>query len=206
MSPNIDTKLEKLQVKLVKKNSKQSLQVCTLAKLGDLASDNKSTAATPEIGLGNVMNSDIQSLSTLASTNKLSKCSDEIEMVFEDETMEKMAKASLFKSSKGTHSKERKLSNGEGVMLPPQAKNGDLLRPSLFKKSNEKPSKSGDMNQQALKPKTILGFLEESCSDCLLEMPRKEELEKAGTSLPTLSLISGTKSKAGNDIPAFTLG
>lgn len=92
-------------------------------------------------------------------------------------------------------------------MLPPQAKNGVMLRPSsLLAKSNEIPSKSGDVNQQALKPMTILGFLEQSCNDCLLEIPRKEELEKAGTSLPTLSLISGTKSKAGNDIPAFTLG
>lgn len=176
------------------------------AKLTSIASNGSTTAATPEIGTINVSNIEMQSMSTLASSNKLSKCSDEIEMVFDDEHNDLIAKTKKFKSNKGPQSKERKLSNEEGVMLPPRALNGDLLRPSKFQTNAMVSSKIGDMNQQALKPMTILGFLKQSCNDCLLEVPETEGIEKADTSLPKLSMISGTNSKAGANIPAFTLG
>lgn len=176
------------------------------ANFYDLATDGKSTAATPNIGYGSISSCELQSVSTLASSNKLSKCSDEIEMVFENDDIDQMTQQDS-KTNKGPQSKERKLSNEDNCMLPPRAKHGEFLRPSKFGLSKATiPSNNGNMDQQALKPMTILGFLKQSCNDCLLEVPEKEGVEKADVSLPKLCSISGTKSKAGAKIPAFFLG
>ena len=145
--------------------------------------------------------SEVQSLNTMVSTNQKTDTSD-ITMVFSEDDEEAL-QGHLAKSSKGSQSKERKLSNEEANMLPPRAKDGVQLRPcAKFTSSTIKSSKT---DQQPLKPMTILGFLQKSHSDSM-QGNTKKRVEKAGLkSLEALSLTASV-GKAGSSMPSFTLG
>lgn len=157
--------------------------------------------ATPEMQVVASPNSEIQSLNTLASTNQKTE-SSEITMVFSEDD-EEMMQGYLAKSSKGPKSKERKLSNEEGQMLPPRAKEGVLLRPCAnFSSSTIKSSKT---DQQPLKPMTILGFLQKSHADCM-QGNTKKRVEKAGLKSLEAFSLTASAGKAGSSMPSFILG
>lgn len=150
--------------------------------------------------------SEVQSFTTLASTNQSKNTADDMIMVFSEDEEENL-QGKLVKSSKGPQSKERKLSNEELPMLPPRAKEGAILRPcakfnstsTIFNKSK------ATADQQALKPKSILGFLQQSVSGNL-QGNSKKRVEKAGIkSLEAFSLLSST-GKPDASVPGFTLG
>lgn len=168
----------------------------------NIAQDSKTAITTPEIMHANKWKIDLHDLSTAESSIKLSN-SDDIELVHENDDLEQANKLISFNMNKGSQSKERKLSNEYYGILPPQA-TSSILRPSKQSYGPTIPLEKGKNNQQALKPMTILGFLEKSCSDFVLEVPGKKGIEKADTSLHKLSLISGTTSKVGTKVPALT--
>lgn len=159
--------------------------------------------ATPDFGLF-ALNYDLHSASTMASSKQRSKCSEEIEMVWDGDEFENITKNASAKPGKLSMSKERKLSNEDVFMLPPKVSNNSMLRPAKLNIESTIPSSKGDETQQALKPMTILGFLKESCSDSFLKDPETEGLEKAATT--HYSFISGSMSKVGAKIPTSTLG
>lgn len=135
----------------------------------------------------------------MASSNQKDS---EITMVFsEDDEVD--TQGNLAKSTKPNKSKERKLSNEEGQMLPPRAKGGVILRPCAKFNSNSTIS-SKNLDQQPLQPMTILGFLQKSTGN--LQGNTKKRVEKADLkSLEALSLTASF-SKTGSEIPSFTLG
>jgi len=147
-----------------------------------------------------------KSLSTLASSQALKTEDSEFTMVFSEKEIEG-TQGNLAKPSKNSKSKERKLSTEDAPMLPPRALQGAILRPcakfasksSLF--SNAKLTTA----PQALKPMTILGFLQQSVKD-QKQGNTKKRVEKAG--LKSLEALSLTASfgKADSSIPSFTLG
>jgi len=164
----------------------------------------KSTA-TPEIEYANSPNSEVQSLSTIASSNNQKTESSEFTMVFSEDEFENM-QGHLPSFSKGPKSKERKLSNEDTPMLPPRAVDEAILRPCVkfASKSTILSNKVKD-NQQPLQPMTILGFLQKSIKD-KLQGNTKKRVEKAGLkSLQALNL-NASAGKAGSSIPSFTLG
>ena len=106
-------------------------------------------------------------------------------------------------TQKAPKSKERKLSSEDRMMLPPRAAEGSILRPNSKMTSLLSPKPSGD--QQALKPKTILGFLQKSVNG-FKQGNTKKRVEKAGLkSLEALSLTTSI-GEVGSSIPSFTLG
>ena len=91
-------------------------------------------------------------------------------------------------------------------MLPPRAKGCVLLRPGNQFGSNKMtvPEQSNN-SQQALKPKSILGFLQKSVND-KTQGGSKKGLEKAEfKGLSALSLTSSTGNSEALK-PSFTLG
>jgi hypothetical protein len=146
--------------------------------------------------------SEVQSLTTLASSNQ-QKTESELVMVFSEDEEENV-QGKLVSISKGPHSKERKLSNEEHQMLPPMAKDGVLLRPcSTFASKSSTLSKITP-NQQPLKPMTIFGFLQKSVAGNSQENTKKR-VEKADfKSLQAFGLTSGM-SKTDTLISSFTL-
>lgn len=160
---------------------------------------------TPEIGYDSKRRIELNEVSTAESSIKLSN-SDEIEMTFENDCLEHATKSKFLSLSKGSQSKERKLSNEDCSMLPPQAASCSIMRPLKLSLGPMIPLQKGKNDQQALKPMTILGFLEKSCSDFVLKVPETEGIEKTDTSLHKLSLISGTMSKVGAKVPALAQG
>ena len=143
--------------------------------------------------------SEAQSLSTLASSNVQKTENSEFTMVFsEDENESAQGHLSTKKAPK---SKERKLSSENGIMLPPRAHEGSILRPNSKMTLSSKLPK----DQQALKPTSILGFLQKSVNG-LKQGNTKKRVEKAGLkSLEALSLTS-SMGEVGASIPSFTLG
>mgnify|MGYP006276764445 CR=1 FL=1 len=161
--------------------------------------------ATPEMNYITSPYSESQSMSTLASSNKTNKNEVEMEMIYSEDEDETTNQGNLVQS-KGPRSKERKLSNEDCQMLPPRAKGCVLLRPGNQFGSNKMtvPEKSNN-SQQALKPKSILGFLQKSVND-KTQGGSKKGLEKAEfNGLSALSLTSSTGNSEALK-PSFTLG
>ncbi|CAI2386599.1 unnamed protein product [Moneuplotes crassus] len=183
LSPNVGCKLEKLQVSLTKKN----------------ISDKTST--TPNVAYAASPSSEAQSMSTLATTNAQKTENSEFTMAISEDGSE--SAQGYLDTSKAPKSKERKLSSKEGIILPPRAEADSILRPSS--KNTILLSSKLSSDQQALKPTSILGFLQKSVSD-LKQGNTKKKVEKVGLkSFEALSLTTST-GEVGSSIPNFTLG
>lgn len=168
----------------------------------DVASEK--TTATPDIQFVASPYSEVQSLSTRASSNKPTNTEGEILMVFSEDEEEDL-QGKLVKSTKGPQSRERKLSNEDQHMLPPRAKEGVILRPCSKFASTTKYSKQAETDQQPLKPMTILGFLQQSVSGNM-QGNTKKRVEKAGYKSLQAFCITSSTGKTAASIPSFTLG
>mmetsp|Transcript_2166 Transcript_2166/g.2484 ORF Transcript_2166/g.2484 Transcript_2166/m.2484 type:complete len:156 (-) Transcript_2166:232-699(-) len=147
--------------------------------------------------------SELQSLSTVASSSNQQTNSTEFEIIFSEDELES-AQGNLDHFSNQPKSKERKLSEEDSGMLPPRATDEAMLRPNS-KFASKSIIESAKTDQQPLKPMTILGFLQQSVKD-KLQGNTKKRVEKAGLkSLDTLTLNAST-GKIGSSIPSFTLG
>lgn len=145
-------------------------------------------------------------MTTLASSQKTNKNPTEMEMIFFEDEDESANQGNLAQSNKGPRSKERKLSNEDCHMLPPRAKGCSILRPaSKFGSNTMTIPEQPKTTQQALKPNSILGFLQKSVND-KKQGDSKKGIEKAEfKGLSALSFTSSTgKSEA--SVPSFTLG
>ena len=149
--------------------------------------------------------SEVQSLSTLASTNNQSTEPNEFTLVVSEDESEN-GQGHLEPFSKGPKSKERKLSDDHTPMLPPRAVDEAILRPCVkFASKSTILSKQKSPNQQPLQPMTILGFLQQSVKD-KLQGNTKKRVEKAGLKSLEALTLNASIGKAGSSIPSFTLG
>jgi len=183
LSPDIDSKFTKLQVNLEKKNISYK------------------SSTTPNVAYATSPSSEIQSISTFATTNIQNTENSEFTMVLSEDESDSVQ--GHLGAKKAPKSKERKLSSEGGITLPPRAEEDSILRPHSKKTiiSSSKLLK----DQQALMPTTILGFLQKSVKD-LKQGNTKKRVEKAGLkSLEALNLTTSI-GEVGSRFPSFTLG
>lgn len=169
-----------------------------LCKSDEILIGSQTNSATPEMNYN--MSPTSASVSTLASSNYKKDEDVEFEMNTESDDMPGMP--ILSKSHKGPQSKERKLSNEDCMMLPPRAQEGNFLRPKA-KVASAMTAKSvfSNESQPALKPMTILGFLQQKAKDAT----KNEGVEKAEPKSIFAFNLTSSSDEAGISIPTITM-